>query len=85
MIPAARLLLIGQAVLASRRHWQRLEAHERRRLTEIVRNSRGRPSNVTRREREELVRLIRKLDLTTLGRDIAGLASPFGRRGRRRR
>jgi len=69
--------------MASRRHWQKLERHERRRLTEILRNSRGRPGNVTRHERDELVLLVRRLDLGTLGRDIAGLASPFGRRRRR--
>jgi hypothetical protein len=77
------LLLAGQAALATRRHLQKLDARERRRLAEIVRSSHGRPSNVSKRERDELLRILRKLELGRLGRDVAGIVAS-GRRGRRR-
>jgi hypothetical protein len=82
-IPITWLLIAGQVALATRRHLQKLEPHERRRLAQIVRSSRGRPSNVSKRERDELLRLVRKLDLARLGRDVAGMAAGGRRRGRR--
>jgi hypothetical protein len=82
-IPIWWLLVAGQVALATRRHLQKLAPDERRRLAEIVRSSRGRPSNVSKRERDELWRLMRKLDLGRLGRDVAGMAAGGRRRGRR--
>jgi hypothetical protein len=81
-LPVTWLLVAGQMALATRRHLQKLAPHERRRLAEIVRNSKGRPSNVSKRERDELRRLVRKLELGRLGRDVAGIATG-ARRGRR--
>ena len=82
-VPITWLLLAGQAALATRRHLQKLDARERRRLAEIVRSSGGRPSNVSKRERDELLRIVRKLELGRLGRDVAGMAAGARRRGRR--
>jgi hypothetical protein len=48
-----------------------LSPAERRRVTQILRKSKGNPANVTPREREELRRLAGKLDLKRLGRDLA--------------
>jgi hypothetical protein len=48
-----------------------LSPAERRRVTQILRKSKGNPANVTPREREELRRLAGKLDLKRLGQDIA--------------
>ena len=48
-----------------------LTPRERRRVTEIVRKSRGRPGNLTNAEREELRRLASKLDVKGLARDLA--------------
>ena len=48
-----------------------LSPAERRRVTQILRSSKGNPANVTPREREELKRLAGKLDLKRLGQDVA--------------
>jgi hypothetical protein len=61
-IPLARLLAAAQIVLMARRHWHRLEPHERRRLIALERQARGRPRNLPERDRAELQRLIAKAD-----------------------
>jgi hypothetical protein len=73
-------LLQGGAAAAER--WRSLSAKDRARLTEIVRNSRGRVGNLSSRERDELKKLARKLDLKGMGRELLPLVR--GRRGKRR-
>jgi hypothetical protein len=72
-------LLLEIAAVASR-HWRGLDEGERRRLRELVLESRGRPGNLSARQRAELRRLVGKLDLPGMGREM----SPFGA-GRKRR
>ena len=62
LIPMARLLAAAQVVMLARRHWHRLEPHERRRLITLVRVAGGRRGRLTAGERMELVRLIAKAD-----------------------
>src|SRR5262249_9303275 len=50
---------------------------ERRRLRELIWKSRGRPSNLSAREREEADELLEKLDYAELGGDITGTLLPF--------
>lgn len=71
-------LLLVEAAMAVREHWQRLTPAERARVTALVRKSGGRPGNLTPRERADLKRLARKMDPAGLGRRLA----PLG--GRRR-
>ncbi len=61
-IPMVRLLTAAQVVLLARRHWHRLDAHERRRLLTLVRVAGGRRGKLTAGERLELARLIAKAD-----------------------
>lgn len=61
-LPAAKLLALGEIVLLTREHVARLEPHERRRVLELVRIGRGRPSNLTPRQRAELHALVAKAD-----------------------
>ena len=61
--------------------WVALSASERARLASLVRQSRGRPSNLSTRERAELRRLVAKLDLVGAGRELR----PLMRSGRRRK
>jgi hypothetical protein len=72
------IVLLAQAAVAARRHWNLLDPRERRELARLVRASKGRPDRLTKKEREELRRLVVKLDLLTLGRTLAG----FGGRNR---
>ncbi len=68
-----RVLAVAQVALLVRRHLALLEADERRRLTGLVAQSKGRPTkNLSANERQELLRLVRKLEPTTFG------ASAFG-------
>ena len=59
-IPAARLLAVAELLLLARQHLLKLEPHERRRVVELVRRGRGRPSHLSERERRELARLVEK-------------------------
>ena len=66
------------------RRWTALSKKDRERLTRLVRESRGRLGNLSTRERSELRRLVGKLDVKRMSRDLLPLVRP-GRRGRRRR
>jgi hypothetical protein len=59
-LPAARLVILGELLLLAREHLQKLEPQERRRMLELVRRGRGRPRNLSDRDRRELARLVEK-------------------------
>jgi hypothetical protein len=61
-IPMMRLVAAAQVVLLARRHWLRLEPHERRRLLTLVRVAGGRRGRLTPAERLELAGLVAKAD-----------------------
>jgi hypothetical protein len=71
-----------QAGMVLRSRWRGLSQKDRDRLIRLMRDSRGRLSNLSGRERSELRRLVRKADLKGMGRDLLALR---GRRGRKRR
>jgi hypothetical protein len=73
--------LLLQAGVVIGRRWRALSAKDRARLSRLAQRSRGRPGNLSAKERRQLRKLIRKLDLGGAGRELASLA----RRGRRRR
>jgi len=81
-LPWARLLRGG--VLISRR-WRALSGKERARLASLVRESRGSVRNLSKRQQVQLRKLVRKLDLKGLGRELAPLVRGQSRRGRRAR
>ena len=74
-------LMLLEAGKVAHEHWGRLTAAERSKLAGLVRKSKGRPSNLTPRERVELRRLAGKLDLP----DAAKKLVPFGGVLRRKR
>jgi hypothetical protein len=80
---AIRWVAVAQAGVAIGRRWRALSAKERARLSQLARASGGRPGNLSGKERAELRRLVSKLDLKGLGRELLPLAPR--RRGRRRR
>jgi tellurite resistance protein len=65
-LPVLKLVAVAELALVARRHLQHLDAAERRRLAELVRHGRG----LSEAEREELRRLVAKLD----ARAFAGAA-----------
>jgi hypothetical protein len=72
-------ILLDAATVANA-HWHALKASERERLGTLVRKSKGNPSNLTKRERDELRKIAGKLDFAGMARDLI----PFGRRLRKR-
>lgn len=73
-----RVLAIAQVALLVKRHLTLLSGEERRRLARLVADSRGRPDrNLVASEREELLRLVRKLEPGRFGR--SALLSMRGR------
>jgi tellurite resistance protein len=80
----AWLLAAAEVVVALREHiTSRLSDKERRRMVEIVRSSRGRPSNLSDRERKELQALLAKTEPREMVKTVA--TSSFASRFRRRR
>jgi hypothetical protein len=81
-LPWAALLRVG---VVMGRHWRALSEKDRARLARLVRDSGGRPGNLSQKERRELRRLADKLNLKGMGRELLPLVR--GRRGccRRRR
>ena len=61
-LPAARLLAAAELLVLAREHLNKLEPHERRRVVELVRRTRGRPSTLSARERRELSGLLQKVE-----------------------
>jgi hypothetical protein len=89
LIPLARLIAAAKVLMLARNHWHKLEPAERRRVVALVRQTRGRPRNLSGNERLELARLIAKADPRLFAGLVAQRFSPMplpGRvvRGRRR-
>ncbi|HKH23418.1 MAG TPA: hypothetical protein VKA88_07330 [Solirubrobacterales bacterium] len=79
----AWLLAAGEVVLAVRNHiTDRLTEKERKRMVEIVRSSKGRPSNLSDRERRELQSLLQKIEPRQLVKRVTttGFASRMRRK-----
>jgi hypothetical protein len=77
-------MLQGAVVIG--RRWRSLSAKDRVRLTRLARDSRGRLSNLSTKERAELRWLVGKLELRAVARELLPLVRRArGRRGRRRR
>jgi len=75
-------LVQGTIVVGGR--WQRLTSNERERLTELLRDSRGRVDRLSNRERKELRKLLEKLDLKGMAKELVALRT-VRKRGLRRR
>lgn len=72
-IPWARVLLVARTVLD--RFGEDIPKRDRQRLTALLRKSKGDPRRLSARERHEIWEILRQLDLTKLGKDLAGVAA----------
>jgi hypothetical protein len=79
-LPWAALL---QVAIVLRARWQTLSSKDRARLTELLRESQGRLGNLSSRQRDELRKLVRKLDLKGTFRELAPIVRGGGKRKRR--
>jgi hypothetical protein len=85
---AARLkalpwMMLARAGVVVGKRWTALTGKERARLAELLRNSRGRTGNLNTRERAELRKLVRKLDLRGAARELMPLFRAGGKRRKR--
>ena len=71
-MPFFKLLAAAQLALLARRHLQRLDASDRRRLSELVRRGR----RMDRSERDELRRLLSRLEPRAFAAATADAFSP---------
>jgi hypothetical protein len=81
-LPLAELL---QGSIAAVSRWIRLSAKERARLLDLLVESKGVVTRLTPKERKELRRLLGKLDLGGLSRELSGLTRDWRKRGARAR
>lgn len=77
-----RLLLAAEVALTLKRHLDHLEPQEKTELRRIVTKSKGRPSNLTKRERKRLSELVEKIEPAELAKTTARNVT-IGRMGRR--
>jgi hypothetical protein len=75
--------LLARAGLVVARRWTALSSKERARLARLLRNWRGHTSNLSTRERIELRKLVRKLDLKGASRELMPLMRGRGKRRKR--
>jgi hypothetical protein len=75
-------LVLEVATVVVTRFREDVPPRERRRLTELVRKSKGDPRRLTSAERHELLDLLKRVDVQRLGRDVTALV---GARNLRRR
>ncbi|MEA2468126.1 MAG: hypothetical protein QOJ57_2252 [Thermoleophilaceae bacterium] len=75
-LPVLKLLAIGEIVLLARTHATKLTAVERRRLIELVRKGRGRPSKLSASDRDDLQRLVAKVEPRIFAGEVADKLSP---------
>lgn len=86
MRPKAPWFIALQLALAAGRQWSELPPRDRERLRALLAKSKGLPTNLSAREREELRRIARKLDLPGIARDaVLPFAGRRRTRGLRRR
>jgi hypothetical protein len=75
-------VLALQAAMVLRSHWGLLDAKDRSELSRIVKKSKGNPRSLSRNERNELLRIVRRLDLITAGRKLMPLRGGLPKRKR---
>jgi hypothetical protein len=75
-LPVFKLLAIGEIALLARSHIQKLDPDERRRFVELLREGRGRPSNLSAAERDELSRLVAKAEPRLFAGGVVDKLSP---------
>jgi hypothetical protein len=66
-------LVLEVATLVVNRFRDDLPPKERKRLTTLVRKSKGDPRRLTTAERHEVLDLLKKLDVQRLGRDVTAV------------
>jgi hypothetical protein len=81
--PLGTAMTLGQLAWALRQHWLAVPTEHRERLADLLRKSKGKPSNLSRSERRECRELFARLNLGRVLRDGAIGAAVLRRQIRR--
>ncbi len=81
-LPLARLVVLAELAILAKDHLDRLEPAERRKLLGLIRDAKGRPGNLSARQRRELEALVAKLEPKLFASSAVDRFSPFPRRRR---
>lgn len=85
-VGAVPWLTLARAAMIVSKHWNALSMKERSQLAQLIGESRGRASNLSLKQRAELRKLARKLDIKGMSRELWPLVrgGKRARRGRKR-
>lgn len=78
--PWARAIAIAEVALIAKRHLDHLDPGEGTELRRLVVKSKGRPTNLTAKERSRLFELVKKLEPGAFAKTAAMKAVPLRRR-----
>jgi hypothetical protein len=73
----ARVLIAAELALTLKRHFDLLDVDEKGDLQRLVRKSKGKPSNLTKRERQRVSAIVDKLEFGDLAKEAAMAAPPW--------
>jgi hypothetical protein len=69
--PLGLALTAAQVAWTISEHWQAIPADQRDRLAQLLRETKGRPSNLSKSKRRELRKLVGQVNAPKLARNIA--------------
>ncbi len=73
----ARVLIAAEVALTLKRHFDLLDVDEKGDLQRLVVKSKGKPSNLTKRERQRVGSIVDKLDFGDIAKETAIAAAPW--------
>jgi len=73
----ARVLIAAEIALTLKRHFDLLDVDEKGELQRLVVKSKGKPSNLTKRERQRISAIVDKLEFGDLAKETAIAAAPW--------
>lgn len=76
-MPLARLVLLAELGMLAKVHFERLTPAERRRIVLLLKEARGRPQNLSERERGELNKLVAKVEPKAFANEAVERFSPM--------
>jgi len=76
-MPLARLVLLAELGMLAKVHFERLTPAERRRIVLLLKEARGRPQNLSERERRELNKLVAKVEPKAFANEAVERFSPM--------
>ncbi|MGI8633650.1 MAG: hypothetical protein ACR2NA_14055 [Solirubrobacterales bacterium] len=82
-MPVGRLMLLAQAAVQAKRHYDLLTPVERKRLLALIGDSKAMPWRMSSEDRSELFRLVQKMEPARFGQSVVGAGGAIPGRGRR--